>query len=86
MTTPMSPSIVDAYCALIRERSRLQEKAYKIGYWLDDNPDHPQHEKRTQVWINTTEKYARTCDQIKELEDAYDNGADVEPVGNTSES
>lgn len=63
---------VDAYCALIRERSRLQEKAYKLGYWLNDNTDHPQFEKREQVWINTTNKYAHACDQIKEMEDAYD--------------
>jgi hypothetical protein len=56
---------VGAYCDLIRERSRLQEKAYRIGYWLNDNADHPKFVEREQVWINTLHKYERTCDEIE---------------------
>ena len=81
----MAVFTVDAYCDLIRERSRLQEKMYGLGYWLTKNQDHDKYAEREQVWINATIKYEKTCDQIKEMENAYDASDYPEPGDDASQ-
>lgn len=71
---------VDAYCTLIRERSRLRRKLDRQEMWLDDNHDDPRVGERDQVWINTLAKYEDTCNQIKELEYAYESGEEWPPA------
>lgn len=44
---------------------RLTEKLERRWGWLDDHPDHPEFEARTDRFIDTLRRYEVACDSLR---------------------
>ena len=64
MTTDTTALITDA----IVERSRLDRKLSAQWAWFDTNPNHPDTEVKTEVFLRTLSRYESACDAVKVLD------------------